>query len=374
MNLIRGAFPYFTLPFVISLLLVPVCKKIGFSLGIYAQENNRTVHHGKIVRMGGVAIFIAFVTSLMVLWSADDTLNGILVGGTIIFLGGLLDDIYDLSPKLKLFFQIAGTIVAMVLGRLYLTDFHIFSLDLTNGILMKIISFFWIVGITNAINLIDGLDGLSSGITAIVTITIGILGFLMGRRDICILALVLTGSILGFLPYNFHPASIFVGDCGAQFMGFTVACLSLLGFKTTALITLGFPILLLFIPIGDTLIAIVRRRLKGQKISEADREHLHHILMIKMHLGHRRTVITLYIVTALFAVAAITSYLNPRIGLWMVLVLIILADLFIEYTGMINPKFHPVLNVINRIFGWPKMKDGTDPVDTMNEEEGEKEK
>ena len=122
------------------------------------------------------------------------------------------------------------------------------------------------------------------------------------------------------------------------------------------------------------MIAIVRRRLKGQKISEADREHLHHILMIKMHLGHRRTVITLYIVTALFAVAAITSYLNPRIGLWMVLVLIILADLFIEYTGMINPKFHPVLNVINRIFGWPKMKDGTDPVDTMNEEEGEKEK
>lgn len=364
MNLVIGAFPYFVLPFVISLCLVPVCKKIGFALGIYALENARTVHHGKIVRMGGVAIYIAFLVSLALLWKADDSLNGILIGSSVVFIGALLDDIYDLPPKVKLLFQVSGTIIAMAVGNIYLTDFHILSFDISNSIITKIISFFWIVGITNAINLIDGLDGLSSGITSIVTLTIGLLGFFMGRRDICILALCLSGSILGFLPYNFHPASIFVGDCGAQFMGFTVACMSLLGFKTTALITLGLPILVLFIPISDTLIAIIRRKLKGQRIMEADKGHLHHILMIKLKLGHKRTVVILYIVCLLFASSAILTYFDPLAGIKVILVLLLLADLFIEYTGMINPKWHPILSIVNKLTGHPKMDDGEDPVDT----------
>ena len=373
MNLVIGAFPYFVLPFVISLCLVPVCKKIGFALGIYALENARTVHHGKIVRMGGVAIYIAFLVSLALLWKADDSLNGILIGSSVVFIGALLDDIYDLPPKVKLLFQVSGTIIAMAVGNIYLTDFHILSFDISNSIITKIISCFWIVGITNAINLIDGLDGLSSGITSIVTLTIGLLGFFMGRRDICILALCLSGSILGFLPYNFHPASIFVGDCGAQFMGFTVACMSLLGFKTTALITLGLPILVLFIPISDTLIAIIRRKLKGQRIMEADKGHLHHILMIKLKLGHKRTVVILYIVCLLFALSAILTYFDPLAGIKVILVLLLLADLFIEYTGMINPKWHPILSIVNKLTGHPKMDDGEDPVDTKEIEEEKKE-
>ncbi|MCI6704955.1 MAG: undecaprenyl/decaprenyl-phosphate alpha-N-acetylglucosaminyl 1-phosphate transferase [Erysipelotrichaceae bacterium] len=373
MNLVIGAFPYFVLPFVISLCLVPVCKKIGFALGIYALENARTVHHGKIVRMGGVAIYIAFLVSLALLWKADDSLNGILIGSSVVFIGALLDDIYDLPPKVKLLFQVSGTIIAMAVGNIYLTDFHILSFDISNSIITKIISFLWIVGITNAINLIDGLDGLSSGITSIVTLTIGLLGFFMGRRDICILALCLSGSILGFLPYNFHPASIFVGDCGAQFMGFTVACMSLLGFKTTALITLGLPILVLFIPISDTLIAIIRRKLKGQRIMEADKGHLHHILMIKLKLGHKRTVVILYIVCLLFALSAILTYFDPLAGIKVILVLLLLADLFIEYTGMINPKWHPILSIVNKLTGHPKMDDGEDPVDTKEIEEEKKE-
>ena len=373
MNLVIGAFPYFVLPFVISLCLVPVCKKIGFALGIYALENARTVHHGKIVRMGGVAIYIAFLVSLALLWKADDSLNGILIGSSVVFIGALLDDIYDLPPKVRLLFQVSGTIIAMAVGNIYLTDFHILSFDISNSIITKIISFFWIVGITNAINLIDGLDGLSSGITSIVTLTIGLLGFFMGRRDICILALCLSGSILGFLPYNFHPASIFVGDCGAQFMGFTVACMSLLGFKTTALITLGLPILVLFIPISDTLIAIIRRKLKGQRIMEADKGHLHHILMIKLKLGHKRTVVILYIVCLLFALSAILTYFDPLAGIKVILVLLLLADLFIEYTGMINPKWHPILSIVNKLTGHPKMDDGEDPVDTKEIEEEKKE-
>ena len=373
MNLIRGSIPYFITPFIISLVLVPVCKAIGLKLGFYAQENERTVHHGKIVRIGGLAIYLAFIISITILWTADNALNGILIGGFIVFLGGLLDDIFDLSPKIKLLFQVVAAIVAMYVGNLHIDVMHIFSLAITSQVINYAISFFWIVGITNAINLIDGLDGLSSGISAIVTITIGILGFFMGRRDICILALILLGSILGFLPYNFHPASIFVGDCGAQFMGFVIACISLLGFKTTALITLGLPILMLFIPISDTLIAIIRRKLKGQKVSEADRGHLHHILMIKLQMGHRKTVLVLYVVTMLFALASIVSYFNRELGLIMVIVLLIGAEIFIEYTGMINPYFHPVLSIVNRFTGWPKMTEGEDPVDSkiLEEKEGE---
>ena len=373
MNLIAGAFPYFMLPFVISVVLVPVCKYIGLRLGIYAVENERTVHHGRIVRIGGAAIYSAFMISLAALWKADVKLNGILIGGALVFLGGLLDDIYDFSPKYKLLFQFAGGIAALSIGNLSLANLHLLSFEISNPIIVKAISFFWLIGVTNAINLIDGLDGLSSGICSIVTMTIGMIGFFMGRRDVCILALCLSGAILGFLPYNFHPASIFVGDCGAQFMGFTIAALSLLGFKTTAIISLGLPILVLFIPISDTLIAIVRRKLKGQKIMSADRGHLHHILMFKLDLGHRKTVIVLYIVTALFSAAAVLTYFDPKLGILVILVLVLAADIFIEYTGMINPKFHPLLSLCNRVTGWPKMKHGEDPVDTIREEAGQEE-
>ena len=378
MNLVIGALPYFILPLAISLILVPLCKQIGFRLGIYAVENKRTVHHGKIVRIGGVAVYISFMLSLAILWSIDDTLNGIIIGGSIVFLGGLLDDIYDLKPKQKLLFQVAGALAAMKIGGLAVDSIHIGSLGITNPVLTYGLSFIWIVGITNAINLIDGLDGLSSGICTIVSLTIGILGFFMGRRDICILALVLSGAILGFLPYNFHPASVFAGDCCAQFMGFTIACMSLLGFKTTAMITLGLPILILFIPISDTLIAMLRRKLKHQPMSQADKGHLHHVLMIKLKLGHKHTVIVLYIVTALFAGSAVLTYFRPKAGIIMILILLVLADIFIEYTGMINPKWHPILSLSNRLFGWPKMEEGEDPVDSAyllreQEEEAEKE-
>ena len=371
MNLIFGALPYFVLPFLISLALVPVFKRVGLRLGIYAVENKRTVHHGRIVRIGGVAIYVAFLLSLTILWRTDFKLNGILIGGCLIFIGGLLDDIYDLSPKLKLLFQVSGALVALFVGNLSLDNLHILSLELSNPIVVKGFSFLWLIGVTNAINLIDGLDGLSSGICTIVTVTVGLLGFFMGRRDVCILALVLSGSILGFLPYNFHPASVFVGDCGAQFMGFTIAALSLLGFKTTALITLGLPILVLFIPISDTLIAIIRRKLKGQKIMEADKGHLHHILMFKMKMGHRKTVEILYVVTAMFALAAILTYFDPKLGLIMIILLVVAAEILIEYTGMINPKFHPVLSTLNRLTGWPHMEDGEDPVDTAQNAENE---
>ncbi len=349
-HLIKASMPIFGTAFVLSVILVPIAKRIGFWLMIYAQENNRTVHEGKIVRMGGLAIFLSFMLSMAFFMKADQQLNAIVLGGIIIFIGGLLDDIFDLKPGVKLGFQALGALVAIVWGQLYLTDLYLpLGIHIKSIVITFMVSFIWVVGITNAINLIDGLDGLSGGISFIVTCIIGILGFLMGRIDIATISLILAGAIAGFLPYNFYPASIFMGDCGALFLGYLIAVISLLGFKTTAVITLGFPILVLFIPISDTLIAILRRKLKGQRISEADRDHLHHILMFKLNLGHRNTVLILYLVTGLFGVSAVVSYYNEALGLGLVFLLLFISELFVEVTGMINPKFRPMLGMMEKI-------------------------
>jgi len=190
----------------------------------------------------------------------------------------------------------------------------------------------------------------------IVLATIAFLAYQMLRMDIWRIALLLVGATFGFWIYNYHPASIFMGDCGALYLGFNLACLSLLGFKTATFISLGFPIIMLFVPISDTLIAIVRRKLKGIRFDAGDREHMHHILMYKLKLGHKNAVLTLYVITALFSAAAIISYYHENIGIICVLLLVFLLDLFVEYTGMINKKYHPVLGLIRRIFGWPEKR------------------
>ena len=357
LHLIEGAFPFFALPFVISLICVPIAKRIGFALKVYAVENNRTVHHGKIVQMGGLAVFVAFMISMACFLKADSTINGILIGGSVVFLGGLLDDMINLSPLKKLLFEVAGALIAILVGGIGLTSITLpFGIEINMMPFSFLVSFIWIVGVTNAINLIDGLDGLSAGICFIVVCTIGFIGFFMGRRDIPVISLILAGSIAGFLPYNFHPASIFQGDCGALFLGFTLACLSLLGFKTTTFITLGFPVIILFVPISDTLIAMVRRKLSGKGIMQADRSHLHHILMYKLKLGHRNTVLVLYLVTALFGGTAVLSYFNEQWGMVMLVVLTIVAEIFVEATEMINPKWHPLLGLCRRLTGHPKKK------------------
>ncbi len=354
MNLVLGAMPYFLTAFIIALLLTPLAKRIGFALKIYALENNRTVHHGRIVRMGGLAIFLSFMLTMAIFVRADKTLNAILIGALIIFLGGLIDDIFDLKPIVKFGFQLAAALYVIIFGNLSLDfiNFEFIAFDIRP--ISFLVSILWIVGVANAINLIDGLDGLSSGISFIVLCVIGLIGFFMGRRDICVIALILVGGIAGFLPYNFHPASIFVGDCGALFMGYMIACLSLLGFKTSTFITLGFPIIILFVPLSDTCLAIIRRKLKGQKISEADRSHLHHVLMYKIGLSHRNTVLLLYFVTFLFGVSAVITYFNEAIGVVILAILCICAWIFIELTGMINPRFHPLIGFLRRTIGHPR--------------------
>lgn len=351
------ALPYVLTAFIISFILTPLAKKIGLATKTYAIENKRTVHHGKIVRIGGIAMYVAFVITMAIYVHPDSTFDAILVGACIVFIGGLIDDMFDLKPIIKLLFQIAAAVYVVSFGNIQINELNLPFITINIEPIYYLVSIIWIVGVTNAINLIDGLDGLSSGISIIVLSVIGYIAYYMRRIDACIVCLIMVGSISGVLPYNFHPASIFVGDCGALFMGYMIACLSLLGFKSSAFISLVFPLIILFVPLADTTLAIIRRKLKGQKISEADRSHLHHVLMYKIGLSHRNTVLFLYLVSFLFGIDAIIMFFHREAGLIILSILCLIAWIFIELTGMINPSFHPLIGLLRRITGHPKKSD-----------------
>lgn len=357
MRLLLRALPYFLCTFIASFILTPLAKRVGFLLQIYAIENKRTVHHGRIVRFGGLAIYLAFIICLSFFMKADRTINAILIASFILFMGGVIDDMFDLKPLIKLAFEIVAAIIVLAFGRLELSAISLPFVQINSPLIIYFVSFCWLIGVSNAINLMDGLDGLAAGLSLIMICTIGMLSYFMGRSDLCIIALLLAGSIAGFLPYNFHPASIFMGDCGALTLGFLIACLSLLGFKSTTFITLAFPIVILFIPLADTFLAICRRKSQGKKISEADRSHLHHILMYKIGLSHRNTVLTLYGVTIAFALTSLLMYFHRLRGLVILLFLVLNLWLFVELTGMINSHFHPLIGLSRRLFGYPKKKE-----------------
>lgn len=340
---------YIIIPFVMSVCLTPIVNFIGGKLDVYAEMNNRTVHTKKIARIGGLAIYLSFILSLSVfLEGADDSINAILIGGTVMFLGGLLDDMVNLKPLQKLGFQIIAAFILMFYGSVSLEVIRLpLNVTINMGLISIIVTLIWITGITNAVNLIDGLDGLAGGIATIMLLVMASLAMIEGREDICILSLILAGSCIGFLVFNMHPASIFMGDCGALFLGFIISAISLLGFQSSTLITLGLPILLMAVPIIDTLSAILRRALNGKKFTEADKNHLHHVLMRRF--GHRNTVLILYAVTALFGAVSYVYIINTTIGLIMLAVLLITFELFIEVSHMISPKYKPILGFIHMI-------------------------
>lgn len=339
---------YLIIPLALSALITPFLKIVAYRLDIYAQVNERTVHKGKIARIGGVAIYISFVVCMAVFMKTDMTINGILIGGTIMFIGGLIDDMVNLKPKYKLAFEVAAAIVLMTVGKVSLDVIRLpMGISIDMGLVSFIVTFVWIIGITNAVNLIDGLDGLAGGISAIILVVIACLSVIEGRLDIQTMSLILAGATMGFLLYNSHPASIFMGDCGALFLGFIISAISLLGFKSSAIMTLALPILLLAVPIVDTIGAILRRKLSGHKFSEADKNHLHHLLM--QRFGHRNTVIILYVVTALFGFTAYIYLINKATGFLVLFIIALVVELFIEFSGMISKQYHPLLSIANTI-------------------------
>ncbi|MEG0981135.1 MAG: MraY family glycosyltransferase [Erysipelotrichaceae bacterium] len=341
---------YLGVPFLLSAAITPLIKKIACYLGIYAEMNERTVHTKAIARIGGVAIYVSFMIGMACFMKVDASINAIVLGGTIMFVGGLVDDMDNLKPIYKFGFQTLAAIVLMVVGDVYLEVIRLpFNITINMGLITFLVTFLWITGITNAVNLIDGLDGLAGGLSVIILVVVASLSVIEQRADISTLSLILAGATLGFLIYNSHPASIFMGDCGALFLGFVISAISLLGFKSSTLITLGLPILMLTVPIVDTISAILRRVAAGHKFSEADKNHLHHVLMRRF--GHRNTVLILYGVTALFGVTAYVYIINKLAGLITLFIICIVIEIFIETSGMISPSYHPILSVLNRLKG-----------------------
>lgn len=338
----------FVVTMIISIIMIPVVMKAGKQLGIVAHKDKRTVHKVEVPRIGGYAIYISFLIGAVIFLKTDPQINAILIGGFLVFFVGLIDDVHDLSPKTKLIVELIAALIVILYGDIYLKGFDFLPSNLL-PVIPGIITVLWIVGITNAINLIDGLDGLSSGISIIVLFTISMTSLTSGRTDIASLSLVLAGAIMGFLFYNFHPAKIFLGDCGALYIGFMISVISLLGFgyNVSTFFTLGAPIVVLMVPIMDTLIAIVRRKINHKKFSEADRAHLHHNLMFKLKLGHRKSVLVLYGVTFLFSLTSYIYLYDATLGTLMFVILMFIFELFIEMTSMVSQKYKPVLAIVN---------------------------
>lgn len=340
----------FVLTLIASLVLVPVAGKVAINLGIVARPDARKIHKKITPEMGGLAIYSAFMLGCLFFVKGDRQVMAMLMGGFIIALSGVIDDMVEMSARNKLLFQIIATLIVVFYGQIRIGHINVpGGLVINFGALSTLITILWIIGITNAVNLIDGLDGLCAGVCSIIMATFAMLAFIMGREDIVLISLLLLAATLGFLFYNFYPASIFMGDTGALFLGFMIATISLLGFKSSAFLTLGPPIFILAIPILDTFLSIIRRRLKGVSFTTPDKEHLHHTLMYKLNLTQVKTVLTIYAITFYFSQVAYVYLLNKRIALIMLIFIVIVIELFVEKTGMVSVKYRPILNIYDKI-------------------------
>ena len=264
--------------FVFTALIMPFMAKIANYIGAMDIPRTRHIHTKPMPKLGGLGIFLGFLFGYMLFGINSIQMNSVLIGSFIIVITGIIDDIRPIKFYHKLIGQIAAAAVIVFYGQILLNHATLFGLDLQFGIFAYPITLLFIVGCINIMNLIDGMDGLCGGITSIFFITIGIICFFQGRLGslVAIIGFIMLGSTLGFLLHNFYPAKIFAGDSGSMFMGFIISIVALLGFKGTMLTSLLVPLMILAIPILDTLFAIIRRMLKGQPIFTADKEHMHH--------------------------------------------------------------------------------------------------
>lgn len=343
----------------LSLLITPLIKKIAYVINAVDHPKERKVHNKVMPRMGGVGIYLSFIMVYsMYIYLSHDEFNetnlAIMLGGLIIVLTGVIDDLYQISPKKKLIGQfIAALIVLSFDIRLDFVFVPFLDNPIHFGWFSYPLTILWIIGITNSINLIDGLDGLASGVSAIAGTTLFLIALMMGDFFIAALCLAFVGSILGFLFYNFHPASIFMGDSGSLFLGFFLSVVSLIGFKQVTITAFVIPILFLAVPISDTLYAMLRRKLNHTPISSPDKNHLHHCLL-ELGFSHRKTVLVIYGISVLFSLLAI---LMTKLSLWVSLVVLFFYFIFFhflaEYVGMISKK-KPLISFFIKFFQMKK--------------------
>ena len=337
----NNVFAIVIITFLTSVILVPVIKKLAMHVGAMDSPNKRKVHKKAMPRMGGLAIFFSFLIGYMLYGPSTTQMLSVIIGGFMIVVMGMVDDIKPIQARYKLMVQIIAAAVVVFYGELVLNDITALGMVFTFiPPVNYIFTIIFIVGAMNAINFIDGLDGLAAGVSSIYFLTIGIIALMLnviGGLDI-ILAFIMLGATLGFLVHNFNPASIFMGDTGSYFLGFMISVIALLGFKGATLTSLIIPLLILAVPIFDTAFAIIRRLIKGESIGLADKNHFHH-QFLNMDYGVKKTVIIIYIITILFSVVSIFSVLgNHRLAVLIYVALMILLLIFVLKTNILFPS------------------------------------
>lgn len=294
--------------FAVTLLVTPIALFLAPRVGAMdIPKDNRRMHKKAMPRFGGLAMFCGTEAALALFSSSDPKVLVIMLGGLLIYAVGVIDDIKGIPAKLKFILQmlcalsiyIGGIKIDFIKNPFNQATYIEFPLPI--GLVITIL---WIVGITNTVNLIDGLDGLAAGVACIASASIAYCAVLSGQYGVAVAMLAVTGSALGFLPYNFHPAKIFMGDSGSLFLGFMIAAISILGStKGATLIATIVPFLVLGLPIFDTAFAIVRRWINGTPIMEADKGHLHHRIL-STGIGQRRTVLIMYSISSIMGAVA----------------------------------------------------------------------
>ena len=315
---------------ILTVAMSPLVRRLAIKTGIVDHPNKRKVHKQDMPLLGGLAIFAGFWITVLCTQPITKEILAFCAGSLLILISGIWDDGRNIRPVVKLVFQIAASLIVVFFGGVrinFLTSLYGAN-PMSLGWLSFPLTVGWIVGLTNAINLMDGLDGLAAGVSGIAAITIGVISMMEGFTSIGLLALILGVSALAFLRSNFYPAKIFMGDTGALFLGFSLAVLSIMSLtKMATTVSLFLPILVLGVPIFDTLLAIVRRLINKTPIFSPDKDHLHHRLLA-MGLSHKRAVLVVYGVCIFLSLSAVGISLLPTGQAMMAMFLVALAVFF----------------------------------------------
>ena len=324
----------------LSLGLTPLVKRLAWRVGaIDVPKDSRRIHKQPIPRLGGLAIFIGFIISVALLADIDRQVRGILFGAVVIVITGVIDDIRPLHALIKFALQIVAALIAVFHG----VDIEIFSNPnifsaaqfVSLGYFSIPITVLWIVAITNSVNLIDGLDGLAVGVSTISAIVMLVIALMVGDMNVAVITAALIGACLGFLPHNFNPAKIFMGDTGALLLGYVLATVSIIGlFKFYAVVSLAVPFLVMALPLFDTAFAFLRRLVRGQNPMSPDRGHFH-LRLLDMGLSQKQAVATLYAISGLLGIAAVVITTSGEIrAIIMIAAALIAATIgFFVYRG-----------------------------------------
>lgn len=358
---------------IISAILVPLVRKLAIKIGAIDKPNKRRINRQPMPTMGGLGIFLAFNFTNFFLLRAQfpqQQLFSLFLAECIIIATGIIDDIYEIKPYQKVIGILLAALVVYYIAEVKMTSITIPFVGLVHLKWLSMpITMIWILAITNAINLLDGLDGLATGVAIIALTTSAITGFFfltVTSTFVPILMLTLVAALIGFLPYNFHPASIFLGDTGALFIGFMISVFSLYGLKNATVISIIIPICILGVPITDTIYAILRRLLNKKPIFQPDKHHLHHRLM-QMGLTHRQTVLVIYGIALIFS---FISFLFPISSFWGSIFLIIAVafglELFVEAVGLVGSGKRPLLNLIKKTVMTAATREGLPPESKKN--------